>query len=71
MGALRQNMGCYLANGARLGWLLLSEDQAVEIWREGWEGHQRQENASRLEGGEGFSGLVLELAESMDLGPMR
>jgi hypothetical protein len=44
--------------------LLLSEEQAVEIWWEGWEGHQRQENATRLEGGEGFSGLVLELARA-------
>jgi len=61
--SLRRKMGLYQANGAQRGWLLLSEERAVEIWREGWEGHQRQENATRLEGGEGFSGLVLELAE--------
>jgi len=31
--ALRQKMNTYRANGAQLGWLLIAELQAVEIWR--------------------------------------
>ncbi len=31
--ALRRKMDTYLAIGARLGWLLFPEPQAVEIWR--------------------------------------
>ena len=30
--ALRRKMAAYQANGARLGWLLISYDQAVEVW---------------------------------------
>jgi len=26
-------MAAYIANGARLGWLLFPEQQAVEIWQ--------------------------------------
>jgi hypothetical protein len=45
-----------------LGWLLLSEERAVEIWRGGQEGMaERLENATRLEAGEEFAGLVLDL----------
>ena len=52
----------YQANGATLGWLLLSEERAVEIWRGGQEGMaERLENATRLEAGEEFAGLVLDL----------
>ena len=55
-------MECYLANGATLGWLLLSEERAVEIWRGGQEGMaERLETATRLEAGEEFAGLVLDL----------
>jgi len=32
LSALRQKMAAYQANGARLGWLLLPHDQAVEVW---------------------------------------
>jgi Uma2 family endonuclease len=57
-------MDQYQANGARLGWLLLPEERAVEIWREGKQGMaERLENASRLDGGELAEELVLELAE--------
>jgi len=65
-GALRRKMALYQANGAQLGWLLLPEQRAVEIWP----AHpaattaaapQRLENATRLEGGEVLPGLVLEL----------
>jgi Uma2 family endonuclease len=30
---LRQKMELYRRNGARLGWLLLPAEQAVEIWQ--------------------------------------
>jgi Uma2 family endonuclease len=59
--ALRQKMAQYQANGAQLGWLLLPEQRAVEIWRGGQAGSERLENPSRLEAGEAFPGLVLEL----------
>ena len=35
VSALRRKMDTYQANGARLGWLLLPEERAVEIWRGG------------------------------------
>jgi hypothetical protein len=55
-------MGHYQANGAQLGWLLLPHERAVEIWRCGEQGMaERLENATRLEAGETFGGLVLEL----------
>ena len=62
VSALRHKMETYQANGAQLGWLLLPEQRAVEIWRGGEQGMaQRLENAARLEGGELSEGLVLEL----------
>ncbi|MEB3322087.1 MAG: Uma2 family endonuclease [Synechococcaceae cyanobacterium] len=62
VGQLRRKMGLYQANGARLGWLLLPEERSVEIWQGGQEGMaERLENATRLEGGEGFVGLVVDL----------
>jgi len=62
--ALRHKMGTYQANGADLGWLLLPEERAVEIWRGGQQGlAERLDNATRLEAGEAFAGLVLELGE--------
>jgi Uma2 family endonuclease len=62
--ALRRKMAHYQANGARLGWLLLPAERAVEIWRGGEQGiAERLENASRLDGGELAEGLALELEE--------
>jgi len=62
--ALRRKMDQYQANGARLGWLLLPKERAVEIWRGGQNGMaERLETASRLEGDEIAEGLVLELKE--------
>jgi Uma2 family endonuclease len=62
--ALRRKLDLYQANGACLGWLLLPQERAVEIWRGGQEGMaERVENASRLEAGEGFGGLTVELEE--------
>lgn len=60
--ALRRKMAAYQRNGARLGWLLLPQERAVEVWRAGEEDMaERLENASRLETGEDFDGLTLEL----------
>ncbi|MFM7515035.1 MAG: Uma2 family endonuclease [Cyanobium sp.] len=62
--ALRRKMAQYQANGARLGWLLLPEARAVEIWRGEQQGMaERLVDASRLEGGELAEGLALELEE--------
>jgi len=64
VSAMRRKMNQYQANGARLGWLMLPEERAVEIWRGGQQGMgERLENASRLDGGELAEGLVLELAQ--------
>ena len=65
---LRRKMAAYLANGARLGWLLFPEQRAVEIWRPGADPEapvvtERIEPADGLEGGEWLPGLRLELGE--------
>jgi len=66
--ALRRKMATYLANGARLGWLLFPEQRAVEIWRAVAdaappEAPKRLEPATLLEDGELLPGLRLDLAE--------
>ena len=66
--ALRRKMAAYLANGARLGWLLFPEQRAVEIWQPGADAAasvvmERIEPAEALEAGEWLPGLRLELAE--------
>jgi Uma2 family endonuclease len=66
--ALRRKLATYLANGARLGWLLLPEQRAVEIWQASADPAapvqpDRLEPALVLEGGEALPGLRLELAE--------
>ena len=58
---LRQKMESYRANGAQLGWLLLPEERAVEIWRTGAATPERVDDAKTLDGGELFAGLTLEL----------
>lgn len=65
---LRRKMTTYLANGARLVWLLFPEQQAVEIWRAvadapTAEAPKRLEPATLLEDDELLPGLRLELAE--------
>jgi Uma2 family endonuclease len=60
--ALRQTMAAYQSNGARLGWLLLPHEQAVEVWPASGE-PQRLEACDRLEAGPQFPGLQLQLAE--------
>jgi Uma2 family endonuclease len=62
--ALRRKMETYQANGAQLGWLLLPEERAVEIWRGGEQGMaERLENDSRLDGAELAEGMALDLGE--------
>jgi Uma2 family endonuclease len=60
--ALRRKMELYRRNGALLGWLLLPEEQAVEIWPAAG-GPQRLDQARQLDGGPAFPGLRLDLAE--------
>jgi Uma2 family endonuclease len=60
--ALHQKMAAYQANGARLGWLLILQDQAVEVWPASG-APQRLVSADVLEGGPAFPGLQLQLAE--------
>ncbi|MCP9841763.1 Uma2 family endonuclease [Synechococcus sp. J7-Johnson] len=60
--ALRRKMAAYQANGARLGWLLLPDERAVEIWPASVE-LQRIEQADELAASPEFPGLRLELAE--------
>jgi Uma2 family endonuclease len=66
--ALRRKMTAYLANGARLGWLLFPEPPAVEIWRAPADPasaatSERLAPANLLEDGELLPGLRLDLAE--------
>jgi Uma2 family endonuclease len=64
VSALRRKMALYQANGARLGWLLLPHERAVEIWRGGQQGMaERLDNASRLDGVGLAEGLALDLEE--------
>ena len=55
-------MADYQRNGARLGWLLLPEERAVEVWPSAGE-PQRLENPTDLTAPQDFSGLTLRLAE--------
>ena len=66
LSALRQKMAAYQRNGARLGWLLIPAERAVEIWEalaDSPAQPRRIEAASRLEGDPQFPGLVVELEE--------
>jgi Uma2 family endonuclease len=63
VSALRRKMELYRANGAQLGWLLLPEQQAVEIWRSDLTEPEHIEPAIRLDGGKQFPGLMIDLAE--------
>ena len=63
--ALRRKMASYISNGAQLGWLLLPEQQSVEIWRAAPASSEpeRVEQASHLEAGQLLPGFCLELTE--------
>ena len=62
VSALRQKMAAYQSNGARLGWLLLPYQQAVEVWPASG-APQRLEQIDVLEATPHFPGLQLQLAE--------
>ena len=60
--ALRSKMAAYQANGARLGWLLIPHNQAVEVWPAS--GDPKIFNGiDVLDAGAEFPGLQLQLAE--------
>ena len=64
--ALRQKMAAYQRNGARLGWLLIPAERAVEIWEplaDPPAQHRRLEAATHLDAAPHFPGLVVELKE--------
>jgi Uma2 family endonuclease len=61
--ALREKMELYRANGARLGWLLIPEQQTVESWRADQPDPERLAAAHQLDGGDVFPGLLLDLSE--------
>jgi Uma2 family endonuclease len=68
VSALREKMASYQANGARLGWLLLPHERAVEVWgpadqEASQQEPRRLEQAAALEGGAEFPGLCLNLEE--------
>jgi len=62
--ALRKKMAAYMANGARLGWLMLPQSHTVEIWQTGTAETTNSpltlSNPSRLEAGLEFPGLVID-----------
>ena len=62
--ALRKKMAAYMANGARLGWLLLPQSRTVEIWQTGnaetINPPLNLNDPSRLEAGLEFPGLVID-----------
>ena len=60
--ALRSKMAAYQANGARLGWLLIPHQQAVEVWPASGD-LQRFEGIAVLEAGSEFPALQLRLDE--------
>jgi Uma2 family endonuclease len=64
LNALRRKMAAYQANGAQLGWLLIPEEQAVEIWPASGAGDpQRIEAAAELDAGSLVPGLRIALEE--------
>ena len=66
--ALRRKMAAYQANGAQLGWLLIPEQQSVEVWPacgagEPAQGPTRIDAATSLDAAPLFPGLQIELQE--------
>jgi hypothetical protein len=61
--ALREKMEHYRSCGAQLGWLLLPEDRAVEIWRADSEPPERIAPADQLTAAPLFPQLCLDLRE--------
>jgi Uma2 family endonuclease len=64
--ALRQKMAAYQRNGARLGWLLIPAERAVEVWEPPAvppAQPRRLEKATRLDADPHFPGLAVDLEE--------
>lgn len=62
--ALRRKMSAYQANGAQLGWLLIPDQQAVEIWPASGAGDpHRIDAAAELDAGPLFPGLRIALED--------
>ena len=61
--ALRRKMAAYKANGAQLGWLLIPEERAVEVWLAGASQSQRIAPATTLDASPHFPGLQIDLEE--------
>jgi Uma2 family endonuclease len=62
--ALRRKMAAYQLNGAQLGWLLIPEQQAVEVWTASGGGDPHRINAATsLDAGPLFPGLQIDLLE--------
>jgi Uma2 family endonuclease len=62
--ALRKKMAAYMANGARMGWLLLPQSRTVEVWLPGTTATANSplilNDPNRLEAGLEFPGLVID-----------
>jgi len=65
ISALRRKMTAYISNGAQLGWLLLPEQQSVEIWRAGCPSSEPEQikQARELEAEPLLPGFRLDLTE--------
>jgi Uma2 family endonuclease len=59
--ALRRKLASCMANGARLGWLLLPQARSVEVWEAGSGEPRVLSDPARLEAGPEFPGLVIDL----------
>jgi Uma2 family endonuclease len=66
LSALRRKMATYQANGASLGWLLIPEQRAVEVWGPAGEAAnvpQRMAPTNQIDGSPLFPGLLIDLQE--------
>ncbi|MGB7565930.1 MAG: Uma2 family endonuclease [Prochlorococcaceae cyanobacterium] len=63
LAGLRRKLETYRANGASLGWLLVPEQRAVEIWRADPAQPQHLEAVQRLDADELFPGFTIDLDE--------
>ena len=62
--ALRRKMSAYQVNGAQLGWLLIPDQQAVEIWPASGAGDPHHiDAAAELDAGRLFPGLRIALED--------
>ena len=64
--ALRRKLAAYQRNGARLGWLLIPAEQAVEIWEplaDSPAQPRRLKSATHLDAAPHFPGLALDLEQ--------